>query len=55
MTVFNRCIPLAIISVLITTLSGIASERRYDIPVADSPTKGPENAPITIIEFIDYQ
>lgn len=32
-----------------------ASDNRYDVPIADSPSQGPENAPVTIIEFIDYQ
>jgi hypothetical protein len=55
MTVLNRYIFAAIIFVLIISPTGIASEDRYEIPVADSPTWGPENAPVTIIEFIDYQ
>jgi protein-disulfide isomerase len=29
--------------------------RRYDVPVGDNPILGPANAPITIIEFSDYQ
>jgi protein-disulfide isomerase len=29
--------------------------RAYDLPVGKSPTKGPDNAPITIVEFSDYQ
>ncbi|MBM3150589.1 MAG: DsbA family protein [Chloroflexi bacterium] len=28
---------------------------RYDVPVDDDPSIGPEDAPITIIEFSDYQ
>jgi protein-disulfide isomerase len=28
---------------------------RYDIPVKGFPSLGPENAPITIVEFSDYQ
>lgn len=28
---------------------------RYDVPVDDDPALGPENAPITIIEFSDYE
>jgi protein-disulfide isomerase len=28
---------------------------RYDIPVDDDPVLGPEDAPITIIEFTDYE
>jgi protein-disulfide isomerase len=29
--------------------------RRYDIPEDDDPVFGPDNAPITIIEFSDYE
>jgi hypothetical protein len=32
-----------------------AAENRYDIPIEGSPSWGPEDAPVTIIEFIDYQ
>jgi hypothetical protein len=32
-----------------------AEIKRYTIPIENSPSWGPENAPITIIEFIDYQ
>jgi protein-disulfide isomerase len=28
---------------------------RYDIPVDDDPTHGPDDAPITLIEFSDYE
>ena len=28
---------------------------RYDIPLDDDPVLGPENAPITIVEFSDYE
>jgi len=34
---------------------GGASEKRYNVPIGNSPSWGPENAPITIVEFIDYQ
>ncbi len=32
-----------------------ADERRYEVPIEDSPALGPANAPVTIIEFLDYQ
>ena len=31
-----------------------AAQERYDIPTADSPSIGPENAPVTIVEFMDF-
>lgn len=40
---------------LLGAFSAGASGNRYDVPVADSPSWGPEDAPVTIIEFIDYQ
>ena len=32
-----------------------AEEKRIEIPIGNSPTMGPADAPITIIEFIDFQ
>ncbi|WP_459946461.1 hypothetical protein [Desulfocastanea catecholica] len=32
-----------------------AEEKKIDIPIGDSPTLGPDDAPVTIIEFIDFQ
>ncbi|MCS7215222.1 MAG: hypothetical protein RMI30_05710 [Thermodesulfovibrio sp.] len=32
-----------------------AAEKRYNLPIEDSPFIGSKNAPITIIKFIDYQ
>jgi hypothetical protein len=32
-----------------------ADEERFSVPVGDSPTTGPANAPVTIIEFLDFQ
>jgi protein-disulfide isomerase len=30
-------------------------DKAHEIPVGGSPVKGPENAPVTIVEFSDYQ
>lgn len=35
--------------------TAIAAEHRYDIPIGNSPQKGPTDAPVTIIEFLDFQ
>jgi hypothetical protein len=32
-----------------------AAGNRYNVPIENSPAWGPEDAPVTIIEFIDYQ
>jgi hypothetical protein len=32
-----------------------AAEQRVNVPIGDSPSKGPKDAPVTIIEFIDFQ
>lgn len=32
-----------------------AAEQRTAIPLENSPSLGPENAPVTIFEFIDFQ
>lgn len=29
--------------------------RRVEIPLANSPTRGPADAPVTIVEFLDFQ
>lgn len=33
----------------------LAEEQRYSVPLLDSPGYGPVGAPVTIVEFIDYQ
>lgn len=34
---------------------GYSAEKRTDVPIGNSPATGPADAPITIIEFIDFQ
>jgi protein-disulfide isomerase len=36
-------------------VSAAAEEKRYTVPLGDSPTIGPPDAPVTIIEFLDFQ
>ncbi len=35
--------------------SASADIKRYNVPVDNSPQKGPKDAPVTIIEFLDFQ
>jgi hypothetical protein len=32
-----------------------AQDKQYNVPVGDSPVLGPAEAPVTIIEFLDFQ
>jgi protein-disulfide isomerase len=32
-----------------------AADARYAVPAGGSPSIGPANAPVTIVEFLDYQ
>ena len=40
---------------MIITVSAFAEEKRVAVPVGDSPTLGPADAAVTIIEFLDFQ
>ena len=43
------------IILILLPVSAPSEEKRSTIPIGDSPRMGPENAPVTIIEFIDFQ
>jgi hypothetical protein len=32
-----------------------SADQRYSVPLEDSPYLGPENATVTIVEFLDFQ
>ncbi|MDK9708913.1 MAG: hypothetical protein OEL83_17865 [Desulforhopalus sp.] len=46
---------LSLFFVLILAGTAFADENKVNIPIGNSPTFGPANAPVTIIEFIDFQ
>lgn len=46
---------LSCIFFLLLVVTAQAEQTRTDVPIGDSPTFGPANAPVTIIEFIDFQ
>lgn len=46
---------LILCSMLLLFGTAFAEDKRLDVPVGDSPALGPLEAPVTIIEFIDFQ
>jgi hypothetical protein len=44
-----------VIACILISFSAFAEERRFSVPIGDSPAIGPANAPVTIIEFLDFQ
>ena len=46
---------LSCLFVLLLVGTAFAEEKKIDIPIGNSPTFGPADAPVTIIEFIDFQ
>lgn len=47
-------ITVSLVSLLVAAVA-FAEIKRYDVPLQGSPSCGPENAPITMVEFLDYQ
>jgi len=47
--------PLLLALLALLAAAPAAAETRYNVPVGDSPAIGPANAPVTIVEFLDYQ
>jgi protein-disulfide isomerase len=51
-----KLVSAALLAVALTFVSpAVAADKRYEIPLADSPTFGPADARVTIVEFMDFQ
>jgi protein-disulfide isomerase len=50
-----HCLTFWIALTLIAAVPAGAADIRYAVPAGDSPSVGPANAPVTIVEFLDYQ
>lgn len=46
---------LMLLVLLVAALPAFAADKRATVPIGNSPSLGPENAPVTIVEFIDFQ
>lgn len=46
---------MSCIFVLLLVGTAFAEGKKTEVPIGDSPTLGPADAPITIIEFLDFQ
>jgi len=44
-----------IMIVALVSVPAFAEEKRFPVPIGDSPSTDPANAPVTIIEFLDFQ
>ncbi len=43
------------IAIVLIAFPAFADEKRFTVPIGDSPALGPPNAPVTIVEFLDFQ
>ena len=50
-----RRLAFRIVLTLLAAIPAGAADLRYVVPAGDSPSIGPANAPVTIVEFLDYQ
>jgi hypothetical protein len=46
---------IVILALILASSLGYGEEKRFSVPIGDSPTAGPADAPVTIIEFLDFQ
>ncbi len=49
-----RFLPIFFLFLLLLPPS-VHAEARVDVPLGDSPSQGAADAPVTVVEFIDFQ
>ena len=48
-------VALIVFIVVLFCPSVIAGTQRFNVPIEGSPSLGPDNAPVVMVEFLDYQ
>lgn len=51
----RKIIALLALFLAVAVVPASAAVQRIEVPIGNSPSFGPANAPVTIIEFIDFQ
>jgi len=46
---------LLLVIALLLSATVYAEPKRTEVPIGGSPSRGPADAPVTVIEFIDFQ
>lgn len=49
-----RLLLILLLGLLIST-AGAADKPRIEVPLGDAPMRGPADAAVTMVEFIDFQ
>jgi hypothetical protein len=50
----KKIVLLAILFLLVSS-PAFSAVQRYNVAIDNSPQKGPKDAPVTLIEFLDFQ
>jgi hypothetical protein len=46
---------MLVVVFFLLAVTASAEEKRYPVPLGDSPILGPFDAPVTVVEFLDFQ
>ncbi len=49
-----RSLLILLLGLLVST-AGAADKPRIEVPLGDAPVRGPADAAVTMVEFIDFQ